>query len=66
MKRLIIGIVMLTALIIPVSALEFTAPTPPEDVMEYMPEEQETFAQGLWYIVKTSIFSLKTPPKANI
>lgn len=59
MKRLIIGIIMVLFLIVPVSAMEFTAPAPPEGAMEYMPEEQETFAEGLWYIVKNAIFSLK-------
>lgn len=59
MKSLIIGIIMLGVLIMPVSAMEFTAPTPPEGAMEYMPQEQETFAQGLWYIIKTAIFNIK-------
>jgi len=55
MKKWIIGILLFACLIQPVHAMEFTAPVAPETAQPYMPEEQETFAQGLWYILKTAI-----------
>ena len=59
MKKWILVLMMLIFLIQPVSAMEFTAPTAPSAAQEYMPQEEETFAQGLWYIFKTAISTLK-------
>ena len=42
-----------------VSALEINAPAVPESAQKYMPSEQETFADGLWYIIKNAISSLQ-------
>lgn len=55
MKKWIIILVLLAFFVQPVYATEFTAPTAPETAQPYMPEEQETFAQGLWYIIKSAI-----------
>ena len=59
MKKWIIALIFVCVFALPVSAMEFTAPTAPEAAQKYMPEEQETFAQGLWYILKTAISSLR-------
>lgn len=59
MKKILILIILFSFLIIPVSAMEFTAPSAPESAKPYMPENQETFAQGLWYILKTAISKLR-------
>ena len=64
MKKWIVIILLLAWMIHPVCAMEFTAPAAPEDVQPLMPEEQETFAQGLWYIIKTAISALR-PEFAN-
>jgi len=58
MKKWIIAILLLSLLMSPVSAMEFTAPPAPEAAAPYMPDEQETFAEGLWYILKTAIKDL--------
>lgn len=58
MKKWIIVILFLTFMVSPVSAMEFTAPPAPEAAVPYMPDEQETFAEGLWYILKTAIEDL--------
>lgn len=55
MKKCIIVVLLIACFAQPVSAMEFTAPSAPEAAQPYMPEGQETFAQGLWYIIKTAI-----------
>lgn len=37
----------------------FTAPTVPDSALTYMPENTESFAEGLWYIIKTAITEIK-------
>ena len=59
MRKWIIGLLMLCILVLPVSAMEFTAPAAPESAQQYMPDEQETFAEGLWYILKSAISALQ-------
>lgn len=55
MKIIIIFVILFSFLVLPVSAMEYTAPTAPESAEPYMPPEQESFAQGLWYIIKTAL-----------
>lgn len=57
MRKCVIGILVFILLTIPVSAMEFTAPPVPDGVEQYMPEDEESFADGLWYIVKRAISS---------
>lgn len=61
MKRLIFLLCILPVLIVPVSAIEFTAPEAPDSVEELMPAETETFSQGLWKVIKAAI--QKTQPE---
>lgn len=42
-----------------VSATEFTAPVAPESAQPYMPGSEETFAQGLWHILKSAISAVQ-------
>lgn len=55
MRKLIIGIVVFLLVSVPASAMEFTAPSVPNGVEQYMPEGQESFAEGLWHIIKTAL-----------
>ena len=64
MKKLLIVIFTLCFLTVPVSAIEYTAPVAPDAAQPYMPENQENFSQGLWYIIKTAISKIK-PELAN-
>ena len=64
MKRVIIILVFLSFLIFPVSATEYTAPEAPESAQPYMPEGNESFSEGLWFIIKTAIKKVK-PELAN-
>ena len=55
MKRLLMIVVLTMVLTVPVSAMEFTPPSAPPDVQDLMPAETESFAQGLWTVIKSAI-----------
>ena len=59
MKRLILSIVIFLSLTSPVSAMDFTAPEAPEAAQPYMPEDTESFGEGVWYIIKAAISDLQ-------
>lgn len=59
MKRIILLLIALSLISFPVSAMEFDAPNPPESAQQFMPEAETTFAEGLWYIVKTAIKTVR-------
>ena len=59
MRGLAIFIVILLTLTVPAQAAELTAPTAPDGALEYMPEESETFAQGLWKILRSALQQLQ-------
>ncbi len=59
MKKCILCLIMIGFLTLPVSASAFSAPAAPDSAIEYMPEDNETFAQGLWYIFKTAVSKLQ-------
>ena len=59
MKKLLIILLLFIFFAQPACAMEFKAPAAPESALEYMPENQENFAQGLLYIIKTAILKLK-------
>jgi len=55
MRLLIVTLLIVLLTAVPVSALDYAAPEAPEDVMDLMPVEQESFAQGLWKVVTSAI-----------
>jgi len=55
MKRLILIMLLLLFLALPVQASENTAPSVPESAEEYMPQDTESFSEGLWHVIKTGI-----------
>lgn len=55
MRVLLVTILIFLLLAAPVSALEYAAPEAPEDVLDLMPVEQESFAQGLWKVITSAI-----------
>ena len=59
MKKSIITLVLVTFLVYPVSAMAFTAPAVPESAEQFMPDSQESFGQGLLYILKSAISTLR-------
>ena len=55
MKRIIILIFIVITLIQPVNAADFEAPTVPDYAQSFMPQEPQTFGEGLLYILKEAI-----------
>lgn len=55
MRKLIILLLFGFLCTVPVSAMDFIAPTAPEAAEDLMPAETESFAEGLWSILKTAI-----------
>ena len=47
MKKFILIIILIFALATPASAMEFTAPTVPSDAAQIVPEEPQSFGEGL-------------------
>ena len=58
MRKIVIGILLLLALSMPVSAMDFTAPTAPEEVEDLISMEQQSFGADLWGIIKSAIGSI--------
>lgn len=59
MRKVLVTLLLLALLGTPVYALDITAPEAPEQVQDLMPEEPETFGEGLWYVVKHAIVKLQ-------
>ncbi len=59
MKKLILILTLILALSVSAGASELTAPPAPDSVQELMPPQQETFGEGLWFVVKSAIQALQ-------
>jgi len=59
--RKIILLLLIFSFISPVvvNATEYTAPNAPEKAQKYIPDENVSFADGLWYIIRTAIADLQ-------
>ena len=55
MRKIILLIVFVFAFIRPVSALDVSIPEAPDAAEEYMPEDTESFGDGVWYLFKLVI-----------
>lgn len=59
MKRIILLIFIVIFVATPVSAMEYTAPEAPDSAQVYMPEDTQSFSEGLWYVIKMAISKLQ-------
>ena len=59
MTRVLTMLIMLSVLITPVGAMEFTAPSAPSHVEDLVPIEPENFGDGLWEVVKSAFQNLQ-------
>lgn len=59
MRKWIFALLVLSFLVLPVSAMSFTAPTAPIEAQKYMPDQQENFAEGLLYIIKSAVSAIR-------
>ena len=55
MKKLILIIFLMTTICTPVYAQELTAPSVPNDVQDLMPQDTQSFGEGLWYVISSGI-----------
>ena len=51
MRRLTMVVIVLSFLVFPVQAMDFSAPEAPEGVAELIPENADSFGEGLWNVV---------------
>ena len=59
MKKIsVIVLILILILPISVSALDIEAPTAPDSAEKNMPENTESFAEGVWHIIKTAVKDL--------
>ena len=59
MRHIIILIILIFALVIPVSALDVQAPDAPESAQDYLPKESKSFGEDLWYIIKKAMSDIR-------
>lgn len=59
MRRLIFLVCILAFQVLPVSAMDYTAPEAPKDVQELMPVETESFGKDLWKVITSAISALQ-------
>lgn len=59
MKRFLFALLIVSLTVLPVSALELTAPPVPESGREFLPEEPESFSEGLWEVIKAGLVILQ-------
>lgn len=59
MRKLIFVILILFALAVPASAAEITAPEVPKSGSEMMPENTESFGDGLWELLQNALLQLR-------
>jgi len=59
MRKMLIIISLLGCLILPVSALDYTAPEAPDDALELMPVEPESFGKDLWKVITSAVGDLQ-------
>jgi len=55
MKKIFLVFILVVLLWIPVHALEFNAPEVPKSGAEFMPEENKTFGEDLWFVIKAAL-----------
>ncbi len=59
MRKILLIILIVFSLSMPVYAMEFEPPEVPQAGEEYMPDETESFGEGLWYILKKAISAIE-------
>ncbi len=59
MKKIILLILVICILPISANAAQLTAPEAPQSAQAFMPDDTETFAEGLWHIIKSAISTLQ-------
>ena len=58
-RRVLIFVILVILLSLPVRAMEFSPPQAPDSAREYLPEEADSFGEGLWNVLKAAIAALE-------
>lgn len=58
-RRVLIFVILVILLSLPVRAMDFSAPAAPESAEEFLPKEADTFAEGLWNVLKAAVSALE-------
>ena len=53
-RRVRIFVFLVILLALPVRAMEFSAPAPPESAAEFLPKEADSFGEGLWNVLSAA------------
>lgn len=59
MRTVLLLVLLVSFLAIPVSASEFSPPTAPEVAMPYMPDKNDSFTEGLLFILKSGLSKIR-------
>lgn len=59
MRKLAVVLAMILVMSVPAGAMEFHAPSAPEQAQKYMPDETESFGQGLLFVMKSALRELQ-------
>lgn len=59
MRRILLLLIIVGCLTGTGYAMDFTAPSAPESAQAYMPEDIQSFGEGLWYVIKSAISRLQ-------
>lgn len=59
MRKFILLLLIIGCLSTTVCAMEFTPPQVPDSAETYMPEDTQSFGEGLWYVIKSAISQLQ-------
>lgn len=59
MRKAIIVLLILSVTVMPVSAMDLTAPEAPESARDLMPVQTESFGEGLWKVVTSALKQLR-------
>lgn len=51
MRKVLIFVFLVILLSLPVRAMDFSAPEPPDSAEDYLPQEADTFGAGLWNVL---------------
>ena len=58
-RRVLIFVILVILLSLPVRAMDFSPPQAPDSAREYLPEEADSFGEGLWNVLKAAIAALE-------
>ena len=55
MRRVLIFVILGILLALPVRAMEFEAPAPPDSAAQLLPKEADSFGAGLWNVIQAAV-----------